>query len=120
MDIKNLMLHGYMVYQIGSKYALKKIAVPNNTNTLEDPGEFVSFETAIDFANEHLEEQLKQLIWLPTVRYNQGLGIEYKNLNEIHAPDKETALEQAKSVAIQFFEKYFPASKILEVRVRLK
>lgn len=120
MDLRDLMLNGYIIYEIGCKYLLKKVSVAKNKCELICSDEFETFDAAIEFASNHMQKQLQQITWLPTVRFDQGLGIEHRNLHEVYGPDKETALEKAKVEATRFFEKYFPTCKILEVKVRPK
>ncbi len=81
-----------------------------------------SFEEAIEIVYHSLQEsKAKQAIsgeFYAIVRFNRGLGIEYKNLPVIQA----TTIEEAKMKATEIAEKIVggPGVDIREVRVRPK
>jgi hypothetical protein len=114
--IQDLLMNGFMIYlNTNGKYTLKKVLVPINSLVVEEQ-EFIDYESAMNAAIQIFETP--QLIeWEVIVRYNQGLGIEYKNLPSISARDKE----EAKKLAFDYAETVFsPLVQINEIKVRPK
>jgi hypothetical protein len=74
--------------------------------------EYASFEEALKASNDFLNMQKE---WQTIIRYNKGLGIEYKNLPVIFASTKE----DAKVIAEQEAEKIL-GNSIIEVKVKPK
>lgn len=116
--IKNLMLNGLLIYQDGTEFLIQKIDVPNNKTKIDNEDKFESFESAFEVACHLLNMQQASKSWIPTVRYNQGLGVEYKNLHEVFAPNKEMALKLATEAAYQYFRN-MPAVVIKEIKVKI-
>ena len=116
--IKNLMLNGLIIYQDGTEFCIKKIDVPKNQMKIVNGERFSNFDSAFEVACYLLEQQEANKSWTPMVRYNQGLGIEYKNLHEIMAPNKEVALQLATEAAHQHFRN-MPAVVIQEIKVKM-
>jgi hypothetical protein len=56
-------------------------------------------QNASDKVNE--SEKTAMLEWVATIRYDRGLGIEYRNLPDIQATNLEAAKEEACKVAAQ-------------------
>jgi len=76
-----------------------------------------SFEEAIEVASNFLNKPDK-LFWSAIVRFNRGLGIEYKNLPDIQANSHEEATQKAEIEAQKMLKE--PKLIILEIKVRLK
>lgn len=80
-----------------------------------------SFEEAVEIVYKALQESKSRPVvgeFIAIVRYNRGLGIEYKNLPVIQA----TSIEEAKLQAAEDAERIVggPGVDIREVRVRPK
>jgi hypothetical protein len=114
--LRDLLLNGYMIYPIDGKFAVKKESVPANQNTISERL-YENYEIALKAAEDMLNAP-KKLKWAVIVRYNRGLGIEYKNLSDVCATTKEGA----KTIATNLAQKTMLNDRIdiLEVRVRLK
>lgn len=111
-----LMVNGFMIYPVGEKFVLKKESVPKNQDKIPETL-YENYDEAINAAKEMICDS-KIFIWTATVRYNRGLGIEYKNLNEISAKTKE----EAEQIALELAEKTILDNKlqVYEARVRIK
>lgn len=113
--LRELLLNGYMIYPKNGKFILRKEAIPTNQIVLPEM-EFSVWEEAVDWAKKSLQSPIFN--WIVTIRFNRGLGIEYKNLAEIQTRSKEEAQAQAEKLAERHFSD--PKVVISEVRVRLK
>jgi hypothetical protein len=94
MDIKQLVDNGYLVYLENKNYILEKKPTKINNKIVEKKC-FETIESIIEF----IENDLKSKEWKVIVRYNRGLGVEYKTLKTIEAPSLEDAKIQAKKEA---------------------
>jgi predicted RNase H-like HicB family nuclease len=115
--LHDLMLNGFVIYPKEDKFFLEKIAVPTFPAIITAQA-FDTYEQALNYAadvlQEHKEKTLRE--YSTIVRYNRGLGIEYKNLPVIYAANIEEGKIQAQHLA----EKILRGAKILEIRVRPK
>lgn len=111
--IQELMLNGFVVYAKEDKFFLEKIAVPIFNVTIT-PQIFDNYDQAIAAAYSLLEQQAKIREFTATVRYNRGLGIEYKELPIIYAENIIEANKKAQILAEQFLLN----ANIIEIRVR--
>lgn len=112
--LRELLLNGFMIYPKNGKFVVKKEAVPTNLVVCKET-EHDSYELAVEFASFMLNSP-KITDWTVIVRYNRGLGVEYKNLPDVRAEGKE----QAKVFAERMAEQILAGYKISEVKVRLK
>lgn len=114
--LRDLLLNGFTIYPNDGKFFVKKEAVPSNLKVIKAT-EYDSYELAIDAADAMLNAP-QILDWTVIVRYNRGLGIEYKNLPNVQATNKE----QAQSIAEYMTEQllFGPSMVISEVKVCLK
>ncbi len=114
--MRNLVLNGFVIYPIDEKFAIKKQAVPSNNLVLEE-STYPDYDSALNAAVEFLEN-LSSKEWIGIVRYNRGLGVEYKNLNAILASTHEKALQIAKKLADELLDD--TKFDIIEVKVKPK
>lgn len=114
--LRDLLLNGFMIYPNNGKFIVKKEAVPSNLTILSET-EYNSYELAVEAANTMLNAP-KMVDWVVIARYNRGLGVEYKNLPDIQATNKEQAKTLAEYMAGQLL--VGSAMVISEVKVRLK
>jgi hypothetical protein len=114
--MRNLILNGFAIYSVDEKFAVKKQAVSSNNLVLEE-STYPDYDSALNAALEFLEKSPMEE-WIGIVRYNRGLGIEYKNLNVILASTQEKALQIAKNLAYELFDD--PKFEIIEVKVKPK
>jgi glyoxylase-like metal-dependent hydrolase (beta-lactamase superfamily II) len=88
--LHDLMLNGFVIYPKEDKFFLEKIAVPTFPAIITAQA-FDTYEQALNYAadvlQEHKEKTLRE--YSTIVRYNRGLGIEYKNLPVIYATNME-------------------------------
>ena len=115
-SLRDLLMNGYMIYPSHGKFVVKKECVPHSDFSLSIK-EFNSYSEAVDYALESLQKP-KLFNWKITLRYNRGLGVEYRILNDILAESKEQAIVAAN----EFVETLIKVEKILtyEIRVQLK
>ena len=110
-----LVLNGFLIYEKKDKIIVRKEATPSNNSVIKE-SEYDNYDMAIEAAKEMLKSsQIKT--WQVIVRYNRGLGIEYKNMPEIQASTKEEAELIANNNAILSLDLL---TLISEVKVRLK
>lgn len=107
----DLAANGFSIIPHNDKFLVNKISVPDNTDVIS-ACEFEDYVSAFEFAKLKL---LQPSEWKPIVRYNRGLGIEYKNLANIKANSKEEALEKAKNETLIYFKDSL--IQVLEVKV---
>jgi hypothetical protein len=113
--LRDLLLNGFMIYPNNGKFVVKKEAVPTNPITFKE-SEYDSYDLAVEAAANMLQTP-QMAEWETIVRYNRGLGIEYRNLPDVRATSKD----EAKSMAEGMAEKILGGSAVVsEVRVRLK
>ena len=113
-EIRDVMLAGFMIFPSNGKFIVRKQAVPHNELVLKD-SEFETYDKAMEFAIYNLQNPVKKS-WSVQVRYNRGLGIEYRNLPDV---DFET-YEQAIDFATLQTESLFKGQKVIvsEIKVR--
>lgn len=115
MELRDLLMNGFIIFPKNGKFILKKEAVPDNEIVINET-EFESYELAVECAIELLKKP-QVLNWDVVVRFNQGLGIEYRNLSAVVAETHEEAQRLAEANANLTFNKMVD---IIEVRVRPK
>lgn len=111
-ELRELLLNGWMIYPQSGKFILEKKAVPENMLTIP-PQEFNDYEAALssgynDFLNSF------QIKWNVIVRYNRGLGAEYRNIPTIVAATKDKAKIIAECLIPGLFS---PDEEIQEIKV---
>lgn len=111
-----LMSQGFVIYPENDKFVVAKHYVPGNQFTYEDIV-CESHEEAVKKAIELLERSNVHE-FLGIVRYNRGLGVEYKNLPNIFAECYEKAVDLASKLAEEILSD--PSCIILEIKVKLK
>jgi len=107
MEIKDLIDNGYLIYPENKGYILEKVPTQTNKKKIEKTS-FETIESALLFAEKSIESKE----WKAIVRYNRGLGVEYKTLKTIEA----TSLEGAKLQAIKEAENVL-GDHIIEIKV---
>jgi len=113
--LRDLLLNGFMIYPNNGKFVVKKEAVPTNPTILKE-SEYDSYDLAVEAAANMLQTP-RMAEWGAIVRYNRGLGIEYRNLPDVRATSKD----EAKAMAEKLADKVLGGSAVIsEVRVRLK
>ncbi len=110
---KELTASGFIVYPHGSRFTMMKVATPVDDRVME-PVNFDTYEEAADKANELYI--YREYTFTAIARYNRGLGIEYRNIPEFTAANKEDAASIAQEKAEALLG---PEADIREVRVRL-
>lgn len=109
MDIKTLADNGFIIYvnQEGKTIVEKK---PSKINKIEIKSNiFEDIDDGINYINNILNKPKE---WAAIIRYNRGLGIEYKTIKPILAELKE----DAKKIAAEQAEKKL-GNSIIEIKV---
>lgn len=112
--LRDLLLNGFMIYPANGKFAVKKESVPSNPQLIGETF-YENYDLAIEAAGQMLKTP-KSINWTAIVRYNRGLGIEYKNLPDICASNPVEAKEMAQKIAETMIE----PDAICELKVRPK
>lgn len=109
MELEEIVNNGIVFYmgENGKYFVEKKSSINNNLKI--NLVEFEDFKTARNYIDSILNKTNE---WQAIVRFNRGLGIEYKNIQNIIAESKEQAKEMARLQA----EKTIGDS-IIEIRV---
>lgn len=111
-NMRELLTTGFMIFPKQGKFVVKKESVPGNTLIIKEQ-EFDSYDLAVEAAVEMLKKP--QLVeWDVIVRYNRGLGIEYKNLPSVVASDRDKAKILAEMNAVEVFD---PTVVIIQIKV---
>lgn len=115
-QLRDIMMSGFIIYPSNGKFIVKKEAVPESNYNLAEY-ECDSYGEAIDYAIEMLKKPILYK-WSAMVRYNRGLGVEYKKLNEIESETYDLAMQ----IAVGEVELIFKKQKVTisEIKVRLK
>lgn len=108
MDAKKLAENGLVIYLKKNKFVLEKKKTELNQIS-KNIEEFDCFEEAVSDAFNFLE---KKSNWLAIIRYNRGLGIEYRNISVLNIENKE----EAKKIALKEAEKLV-GNSIIEIKV---
>lgn len=114
--LQDLLANGFSIVPHQGRFLVAKNASELNPLVI-NPVECRTYGEAIETALDLLKTKTL-LCWSVTIRYNRGLGIEYKNISDIFAETKDQALELANDCANKFFNDN--KTKICEVRVRIK
>lgn len=114
-NMRELLTNGFMIFPSKGKFIVKKESVPDNTLVIPEQG-FDSYDLAVEAAMEMLKKP-QFIEWDIIVRYNRGLGIEYKNLPAVIASDRNKAKILAEIAASEFFD---PSVNIGEIKVTPK
>ncbi len=115
--LRKLNAVGFLIYPHGNKYILKKIVIVTNSNEMADMV-FDTFEHALDHAMtlvDKWEKEPRKFLFSAVIRYNRGLGVEYKNLPVIYATSIQEAKVQAHEEALKALD---DKAFIKEIRVR--
>lgn len=114
-ELRDIILNGFLIYPSNGKFIVKKESVPESDFSI-DAIECDSYKGAIEYAIESLKKP-RIFKWDIKVRYNRGLGIEYRNFNFVESSNYEDAFELASSQV----EKFFKDQKVVisEIKVRL-
>lgn len=113
--MRELLTRGFMIIPNQGKFLVKKESVSGDTLIIKEQ-EFDNYDLALEAAVEMLEKP-RVVEWEVIVRYNRGLGIEYKNLQSVRASDKDKAKIMAEINANEVFG---PEVQIREVKVTPK
>lgn len=114
--LRELLLSGFMIHPCNGKFIVKKQKVPFSDYELAEK-EFNVYVDAVDYAIKILQTPRMQF-WSVVLRFNRGLGIEYKNMTDVYASTKDEAVIFANEQA-EFFLKDMKI-KSFEIKVKLK
>lgn len=114
--LQMLLLNGYMIYPSNGKFVVRKERTPESDYFL-GPSEFDTYGDAFEYAVSALSIPRKR-VWCVMLRYNRGLGVEYKSLGDVFASEHDEAM----TLANEQVEELAKKMKLLsfEVRTTLK
>lgn len=115
-ELRDIILNGFLIYPSNGKFIVKKEAVPESNYSI-DATECDTYGEAIELAIETMKKP-RLVTWSGIVRFNRGLGIEYKNLTLIESENYEQACEIARLQVEDFFKNQKVV--VSEIKVRLK
>ena len=113
--ICELMTCGFMIYPSNGRFVVKKQAVPGSNNSIEEM-EVSSYEEAVELAKQLLAKPVLKS-WSVVVRYDRGLGVEYRSLADVVSESHEQAVLMAQGQADLVFDR---KTRIAEIKVRPK
>lgn len=109
-----LLTNGFVIFkEEEKKWVLKKVSVKNSDEYL-DPIFFESYESAKSFALTFIQ---KQISWNAIIRYDRGLGVEYKTFENIIADCESKAQETAYELMLEILK---DKNLIKEIKVKKK
>jgi hypothetical protein len=112
VDYKQIGGHGIIIFADGWGYAVEKHPVPTNPRRQERK-HFESIAMAEAFAISLLEEEKK--IFKAIIRFDRGLGVEYKTVNNIRCDNED----QAEKIAVKLADMDSnPKIKVSEIKIR--
>lgn len=112
MELQDIMNYGFIIYKSSpTKWSIKKITTPADGREITVKQDFENF----DMAHLHVVELIKDCTFKfdVIVRYNRGLGPEFKNLDRVEAKTIQEAQKMAEANAEKVLKK-----KVIEVKVR--
>lgn len=113
--ICELMTCGFMIYPSNGRFVVKKQAVPCSDNAIPE-SEVATYEEAVELAKKLLATPILKT-WSVIVRYDRGLGVEYRNLHDVVSATHEEAVSLAERQIGQVFDN---KTRIAEIKVRPK
>ena len=105
-----------MIYPINGRFVLKKEICSSSPYQISEI-QFKTYKEAVQEA-ERIFKTPQMIEWTVLIRYNRGLGVEYKNLETVFAISYQDA-ECASQIVVENFSKDNKA-KVAEVRIRPK
>lgn len=108
MELKQLVENGFLIYLEEEKFVVEKKPTLFNKIIIEKKY-LETIEEAIEFVNNCTKEKR----WKAIVRYNRGLGIEYKNIDNLLG----ASLKEVENIAKLEAEKILGDS-ILEIKIK--
>ena len=92
INIKEFNEFGFVLYAVGNKIGLQKVITPKN-NIYFGEKIFENLELAQEFIKKLITEQKK--VYKAIIRFDRGLGVEYKTIENIRSNDEKEAEEIA-------------------------
>lgn len=113
-DEYQLVTNGFVVFKDeDKKWILKKISIKNSSDSI-DQMIFESYDKAKNFALGFINHKNH---YIAIVRYDRGLGIEYKNFDNIIAKSNDEAYENAFKLMLKHVD---DKNMIKEIKVKNK
>lgn len=113
-DEYQLITNGFVIYKNNEKeWSLTKIKTTQSPDCI-DFMKFDSYEKAKVFGLNYINLKDK---WTAIVRYDRGLGVEYKNIDNIQAKDRQEAYDIAYQETLHFVN---DRNMIKEIKVKNK
>jgi len=109
IELNDLVENGFLVYMEQNRFLVEKIPTKLNKKHI-NKNYFDSLEESVEF----IRKCMKNKDWKTIVRYNRGLGIEYKTLKTIEAESLEEAKKMAKAEAENLLGDYIIEMKVTE------
>lgn len=113
-DEYQMLTNGFVIYKNSEKeWILTKVQTKQSIDVI-DRMIFESYDKAKVFSLNFINFKNK---WLAIVRYDRGLGIEYKTIDNIHAKNTQEAYEFAYKETLHFLN---DKNMIKEIKVKNK
>lgn len=110
IDHKKYVENGIIIYlNESNKYVVEKKKSALNKKEIKKKL-FAKYENALEYSNQLIEKKE----WKGIVRYNRGLGIEYKNI-KITAQKKQEAQIEAENLAKNILGDYIIEVRVIEI-----
>ena len=110
MQMEQLALNGLIIYADESGSFILEKKETNINKKKKEKKEFATFDSAYNDALEFIKQVDE---WKAIIRYNRGLGVEYKSIDIFYASSKE----EAKEIALKEAEKLL-GDYIIEVKIQ--
>ena len=110
--LHELLSNGFMIYPSNGKFILKKEICSSSPYQISER-EFNTYKEAMQEA-ELIFKTPQTIEWTVLIRYNRGLGIEYKNLETVFAVSYEAAKDASQAIIEEFSADN--KAKVAEVR----
>lgn len=88
INIKELNEFGFILYSVETKIGVQKVSTPKN-NLYFGEKIFENLNLAEEFIKKLITEQKK--VYKAIIRFDRGLGIEYKTIENIRSNDEKEA-----------------------------
>lgn len=92
INYKELNECGIVIYQIEKGYGIQKVSTPKDNRSFNEKF-FENEDFLKEFINSFFEEEKK--VYKAIIRFDRGLGIEYKTIENIHCQNEAEAEKMA-------------------------
>lgn len=117
MNIISILLRGIAIIpKKTGQFSFQKFIIPGDSREFKDTLEYETIESAVIAAEKWLTDTV--LTFTGVIRYDRGLGAEYRQMDDFDAAGQTQAEEKAAKIAEDMFKN--TKAKIHQIRVRQK